>query len=207
MGASYTDALEGTMTATATATASTTSCVIRAQDFNPNTADRNRSTWQVGTMRHVIDALAGTPVAITTDRLTGHTQVGVRLVRAYYSDGPRILIDYTLSTGEVQRTRYDLRNIGDTIVPLARTSTKDAKWTALDTHREESMAAIRWAKANHGEGREDGQWSADPGSGEVRVRWTPTARPGDATPHHQRPARWYGTVAVRDLTPFVRQPA
>ena len=179
-------------------------CAVRAQDFNATTTDPNRGHWTVGQLRHVTEALAGTPVAITTDRGTGHTLIGARLVRAYESGEPRILIETTLSTGEKQQTRYRVASLGDTIIPLERTSPTDAKWRALDTYRDEASAAVRWAMANHGEGREGGRWTATPGAAEVFVRWEPTTRHGDTTPYDQRPSRWWGSVPVRDLSMFLR---
>lgn len=156
---------------------STSTTVIRARDFSDSTTDADRDTWTLGKLRHVIAALDGAPVAITVDRLTGHTEVGVRLVGIacgrFVDHGP--VVERTLSDGTTQRTIFSRHSIGDTITPLDRSS---AKWTATDSVRNEASAAIRLARAEHEAAHAYGRWTATPGLDYVDVTYTPQNGPG-----------------------------
>lgn len=140
------------MTATATAAPSTSACAITARDFESSTASVNwkELRWSVGALRHVVTALDGAPVAVVTDKRTGHAEVGSRLVgtlangTSIGADGPRLVVERTLSDGTTQRTNFRVEDIG-TIIPLAESGT-GAKWVALDLMRKESAAATAWAR-------------------------------------------------------------
>ena len=162
---------------------------IRARDFSRQTTDPLREEWTLGKMRHLIAALEGRTVAIVCDRQTGFTVIG-RLERCFHGGparGPRVLV-----VTEHNRTNYYLRNVGDSIVILDdHTGTKGAKWTALDTYRDEGSAAIAHVRAGiTAEGGDPwaGSWEATIGEHDVTV-----VRRGE------RFAMDLWRVAVRDL--------
>lgn len=89
------------MNATATQ-ASTHSCAILASDFSDKVTDVTRHNWTIAKIAPVVEALAGQPVAITVDRQTGSTEVGVVLLQAFdggFTRGPRLTVERTLSDG------------------------------------------------------------------------------------------------------------
>lgn len=188
-----------TATATAPVTAelpqATYPCAIRARDFSHDTTDPNRDLWSAGTLRHVIAALAGTPVAVTTDNQTGHTVCGARLVGLTCS-GDRVIVEHRYGPGptDVQRTNYLLFALGDTIVPLASGAGTPAKFAATGSHRDEVSAAIRAAQAAHGdvEGRSWGRWTGRCEREGVYVRYTPST--GNPAFAGQAGTRWSGLV-------------
>lgn len=161
---------------------STTTCIICAEDFQPSTADPNRGRWEVGAMRHVIEALAGQPVIITTDRGTGHSLVNVTLLRVTGTRGGRghsVVVQSKFEDGTEASVAYPLYKLGAAIIPMGPDHGKGAKWIALDTHRDEASAAIRRAQAEHGEaeGRTNGGWSARLGFCDVSVSYNPYKPP------------------------------
>lgn len=174
----------------ADATTSTT-CIIRAQDFSDSVADPNRTRWTGGKMRHVLAVLGDSPVIVTTDKQTGHTLVNVRLsgLRTGWAGcGYEVGIVDTYEGGpEGGRTMWHrLDDLGDTIIPLAA---DNAKWRALDSHRNEGSYAVELAQAQHGrrEGREWGNWKSDVGFTEVAVTYTPyPATHSDFAPRGER---------------------
>jgi hypothetical protein len=130
---------------------STFTAAIRARDFDTSTVVDRRDEWTGGKMRALIAALDGTPVVITTDKATGHCEIGARIVEvavkargAYSVDS--IVIERDLSDGGTQRTACRLSDIGDTVVPLAAPK---AKWDALENYRTIEHA-VRVALADTG---------------------------------------------------------
>lgn len=136
-------------TPAATADISTSTGVITASDFSDRVTDRDRNDWTAGKMRHVITALDGRRVAITTDRRTGHTDFNVRLVgltTSMTSNYPRVQIEYTHSDGTTHVTNRLLFNLGPVITLMpAPVTDKRNKWTALENWREETSAAAKIA--------------------------------------------------------------
>jgi hypothetical protein len=175
--------------------ATTCTTAITAADFSPSTTDVNRDTWTAGKVRLLVDALAGAPVVLVADRQTGFALVGAVLTRVVESD--RVVV-----RTEHNDTAYSLRNLGPVVMPLTDTR---AKWDAVSTWGRISSAAIRAARAEHGEaeGRAWGRWSANVntlcpavrGDGwQVQVTYTPsTGNPACAA---QWGTRWYGWVSV-----------
>lgn len=130
---------------------STHSCTITARDFMSTKADGCWETqrWSSGAMRHVVAALAGNAVAITVEKRTGSTMVGVYLVGVLATGdsgpGERVVVETVLADGTTSRTNFRLDEIGH-VIPLDETG-RGAKWTALETYREEAAAAGAAAKA------------------------------------------------------------
>jgi hypothetical protein len=178
----------------------TSTAAILASDFNQKVTDPNRRRWSIGHLQHVIAALAGAPVAITTHRGSGHTLIGVELVNAFEGGparGPRVAIRSTLGDGTTQVTNYFLPEIGEAIIPLTAEGS-DAKWTATKSVMDQVSAAIRTARAEHGEceGRAHGSWKGDPMSlNVVMVTYEPhTGNPAFAD---QWGKRWWGRVDAK----------
>lgn len=175
---------------------------ILASDFSDRVTDTNRRAWTLGKMRHAIAALDGRDVAIITDRQTGHVTFG-RLIECFDggpSRGPRVMVESDLSDGTVQRTTFWLHGIGETIIPLSeRLGERGAKWTALETWREEKSRAIRWAAERHGEveGRAWGSWTAEPHDYFVSVAYEPST--GNPAFSGQWGERGHWRVNLRDL--------
>lgn len=180
-------------TATATVDLGGSSCAIRAQDFNRNTADPNRALWFAGVMRHVVAALAGAPVAITVDNQTGHTEIGVTLVRVSSTLAGSQAVVIRRPSGD--ETAFPLFGIGDTIIPLVDpiTAGGGAKWRALDSHRNETSDAIRLAQESYGPsaGRAYGRWTATCERQGVSVRYEPSR---NAPAGVSTGTRWSGHV-------------
>lgn len=163
-----------------TAVSTTTSGVILPTDFNRNTADPNRRRWTAGQLRHVVAALAGTPVAIVADGQTGFTLVGVTLLAVTYnSPGHDLLTEstYVAEGGAVttQRTRHRIFQLGETILPLSR-GIDSIKSQAIRLAADEGSAAIKVVReSKHGEaaGRQWGSWKAEPTIDGSIVKYTP----------------------------------
>lgn len=166
---------------TATEATSGSTCIIRAQDFSDSLKDDDRNRWTGGKMRHVLAAIGDAPVVITTDKMTGHTMVNVRLAglrTGWAGCGYEVgIVDTYEGCPEGGRTVWHrLDSIGDTIVPLALDGTRtDAKWVATRSFNDEASYAVELAQAQHGKaaGREWGNWKAHVGYSEVSVTYTP----------------------------------
>jgi hypothetical protein len=182
----------------------TSTCAILASDFSPSTTDKLRRNWSVGKMAHVIAALDGAPVAITTDRQTGHTLVGVQLISAFQGGagrGPRVQVRMTHTDGTTQDTNYYLWNVGEAIIPMERAEGSDAKWKALESFRRQCSEAIKAAQEEHGEseGRAWGSWEATPiDATSVGVRYTPST--GNPAFADRWGTRWSGNVRTEAVT-------
>jgi hypothetical protein len=148
----------------------TLSTAIKASDFSGKTTDAQRTIWTVGKMRHLIAALDGAEVIVTTDARTGHTVIGAQLVSLRKTPG---FGSYdVLVVTEHNRTWFSLSSIGETIIPLDA-SGKGAKWAALDLYREERSAAIQAAQAAN-PSCAWGEWSAEPGHDWIDVAYEPS---------------------------------
>lgn len=183
----------------------TSTTAIHVRDFSARTTDVDRDMWTAGKMRHVIDALNGSPVAITVDGQTGHTVIGVRLVGIVpggNGDHARVRIEssHETETGAVacSTQAHLLFTLGPVITPLMPAA-GDAKWHALDTHREECSAAIAYASARHGEveGRAWGSWTAAPGARDVTVTYRPDT--GNDFYADQWGDMWCGVVTLEQV--------
>lgn len=172
---------------------------ILASDFSDSTTDVLRNRWTVAKMEHLIAALKGATVAITTDRQSGHTLIGVQLVDAFHGGagrGTRVAVKMELSDGTEQTTNYYLPSVGEAIIPLTDEGA-NAKWTALETYRAQVSQAIKTAMSEHGEteGRAWGAWKGTPLSlTEVDVTYTPHT--GNEHFADRWGTRWYGRVAT-----------
>lgn len=182
-----------TQPTTTTAPVAYTSCAILASDFSRSTSDQTRHQWTGGKMRHLVNALNGTPVAIIGDNQTGFVLANVRLSVSVTPD-EFVTVESLLSDGIVQRVNYRLWKLGETIIPL--TGRRDnVKWEALRTYNDEQDEAIRLVSAAHGapQGRSWGHWAATPtGGGATRVTYTPIT-----TNEHYRAkwgTYWFGRV-------------
>jgi hypothetical protein len=178
-----------------TETTTGNTCIIRAQDFSDSLKDDDRNRWTGGKMRHVLAALGDTPVVITTDNQTGHTQVNVKLAglrTGWAGCGYELgIVDTYEGCPEGGRTVwYRLDSIGDTIVPLPVEGARgDAKWTATRSFNDERSYAVELAQLQHGKtaGREWGNWAAHVGYSEVAVTYTPyPATYADVAPRGER---------------------
>jgi len=151
----------------------TTTTAILASDFSASTLDTNRHEWNLGTMRHVIAALNGQPVAIICDKRTGFAEVGVRLTSCFDggpSRGPRVTIERDDEDGVTRSTTYWLPSIGEAIIPVTHDTLRGAKWDALDSYRDESSAAIALVRDRHPEWSY-GKWEARPFDADVQVTY------------------------------------
>jgi hypothetical protein len=185
----------------------TSTAVILPRDFDRKTTSPGFTRWEVGPMRHVIAALDGAPVAITTDRLSGSTLIGVTLdsvVGTRGGTGYSVVVKgrYEGDPG----CAYPLYSLGEAIVPLTRSEGQaEAKWRAIDSHREETSAAIRRAQAEHGEreGRVNGSWEARAGYSDVSVSYHPYRAPSSmaAEPRTVGGSFAHWTYRTRDLVP------
>lgn len=149
-------------------------CAISARDFGSK--KEHRVSWTAGALRHVIAALNGAPVAVTTDGQTGSTEVGAVLVGIRpggSGNSDRILISY-----QGQITAYLIFTLGEVIIPLAdEMGRTGAKWVALESYRKEARAASFKAQREHGEGRQEGgRWETSLGADYVVVSYRPDER-------------------------------
>ncbi|MCZ7478842.1 hypothetical protein [Micromonospora sp. WMMC273] len=180
----------------------TTTGVVLASDFTPNTADVTRHRWDLGKLRHLIAALGGQPVMVVCERRTGFALIGAQLVEAFDggpSRGWRVAIRSHRADGSVGTTNYRVDDLGETIVPLTVPGERytNVRSDAVRSYSAEQTKAILWAQARHGEGRTRGTWTAWPTNHEVHVRYAPNMehpqwREIGGTP-------WSGRVRLSDL--------
>lgn len=137
-----------------------TTTAIAAKDFTQG--------FNMGTMRHIVAALDQTPVILTTARRSGHTLIGVTLIKV-----TREATAYRTPCLEIEhnghRSLVVISEIGDVIIPMVETS---AKWAALNTEREESDLALDKAKAEFPE-LQWGAWVTEVAERGVAVTYTP----------------------------------
>jgi hypothetical protein len=176
----------------------TSSSIIRPSDFNRNTADPQRNTWQPGQLRHVMKAIAAVPGARTLVEtmeglLQNYTIIGFGNDWAGYNS----VLRTEYAPGKFQDTRFSLFKLGAVIV-LDLPITVDVRYTAMNSYREEAGRLFRRAQELHGEveGRKCGKWEATPGmyddSGYVTYEpWT-----GNPAFADEWGTRWYGEITL-----------
>lgn len=129
-------------------TITSTSHPIAPEDFKSNLHRKEAwgkfSEWNAGPMRHVIDALNGTPVVIVMDKRTGFTLVGAVLVdvRQRYSGGQGIAVsteDCKTPQNPQGITVYSLRSVG-LIIPLQSTTHGQGQAAVQAERRELELA-------------------------------------------------------------------
>lgn len=176
---------------------------IRARDFSRDSKDPSHNRWTVGKMRHLVDALAGSPVAIITDNQTGHAMIGVTLESTYHNGHEGIVLVRATTDDESWTTAYTLTQLGETIIPLRETSKApngSAKWRALRTYSDEAAAAIRIAKSHPDNARNQwGAWRGEPAAEGVIVRYTPHTGNKAFADQWGRP--WTGRVVNGQVAP------
>lgn len=148
-----------------------TSC-IKPSDFIKNITHPNYRTWSAGMLRHVVNALNGTPVIVTVGG-GSFTHINATLSLHEYGDD---LIVTTL--GPALPVRYSPGQIGETIIPLLDA---EAHGRAIQTHREECSAALEYVRSNlkDGEAGTWGHWDVTPLRASVWVAYKPhTTNPG-----------------------------
>jgi len=126
-------------------TVTATSSVIDPKDFSSNLhpGEHNhlhKSYWNDGPLRHVVEALAGTPVVIVADNMTGFTLVGAVLVdvrgRGLNGHGVAISTESCKTPQNPQGiTVYNVRKIG-IIIPMQDT-THGIRELAIGSERRE----------------------------------------------------------------------
>lgn len=113
--------------------------VIKASDFYETGDNKDtRDGWKSGALRHVVAALAGSPVVLITDKQTGHAVIGAKLIGLSHSVGGGETLVYEFGDGS--RSAALVFTLGSVIVPL---ESPQAKWDALDRFREEGVLAAR----------------------------------------------------------------
>lgn len=119
----------------------TGTCAILPRDFIPG-----QTRWTAGTMRHVIHALDGHQVLLTTSSSSGFTIVA-RLLQLRRNPGYgdyQVLAETELDDGQIQQTWYALFALGATVIPLPdQDSTAGRlKWAALESYHDEVSRAV-----------------------------------------------------------------
>jgi hypothetical protein len=161
--------------------------IIRPKDFSSLVTDpaHTHNTWSSGALRHVIDALAGRPVLIVTDKQTGHVERG-SLVRVFYggpSRGDRVEVRHEHGT-----TTHWLPGVGEIIDDCEDFALTNAKYAALDAQRVEARQAIEYVRATlppAPEGALGYNFTTRTFSDEVQVQWS-VCRAGDGLPREAR---------------------
>lgn len=175
-----------------TVTSRTVGAAIVPGDFSSKQGEHR---WTQGTLRHVSDALAGRPVLIVTDTMTGHTLIAT-LGRPNSTPGTRYGFELTY-LGEDRPTVHRVEKLG-AIIPLESAITDDPKWKALDLHRAEQRAAITVARRRVTD-PEAGRWEATSHADHVAV--TRTAEGHRATGFEHFPVT-LGAVAEERAAEF-----
>ncbi len=125
----------------------TGTCTVLARDFTSH----GQTRWTAGMMRHLIHALDGHQVLLTTNASSGFTVVA-RLLRLRRTPGygtHQVLAETQLDDGRTQRTWYPVFAAGEAVTPLP-TQGGDAgriKWAALDSYRDEASRAVDQVRA------------------------------------------------------------
>jgi hypothetical protein len=110
---------------------------IFAKDFYETGDNKaHRDTWKPGALRHVIAALAGTPVLFVQDSQTGFTVVGVKLTGIGHTSGGGETLQYAFPDGT--RGACLIFGMGTVIIPMEQIG---AKWDALSRSRQEASLA------------------------------------------------------------------
>lgn len=131
-------------------TVTSTTSPIAPEDFKSNLHRKEAwgkfSEWNAGPMRHVINALNGTPVVIVMDKRTGFTLVGAVLVdvRQRRSGGQGIAVSTECAKTPHNPqgiTVYPLRSVG-LVIPLQST-THSQRSEAMQAEERELVLAER----------------------------------------------------------------
>lgn len=165
-----------------------TSC-IKPSDFIKKVNDQFYRRWSAGMLRHVVNALQGTPVVVTVGN-GSFTHINATLSLHYSGE----LIVTT--PGPALPVRYSTANVGETIIPLLDA---EAHGRAIKTYTEECSAAIEYVRSNlkDGEAGTWGQWEATPMKESVSVVYTPhTTNPAFAD---QWGTRLYRTIQLDEI--------
>lgn len=145
-------------------TITSTTSPIAPEDFKSNLHRKEAwgkfSEWNAGPMRHVVKALAGTPVVIVMDKRTGFTLVGAVLVdvRQRYSGGEGLAVsteDCKTPQNPQGITVYPLRSVG-LVIPLQST-THSQRSEAMQAEERELILAERVYRENLPEDRPAGR--------------------------------------------------
>jgi hypothetical protein len=125
-----------------------TTAPIAPEDFKSNLHRKEAwgkfSEWNAGPMRHVIEALGGTPVVIVMDKRTGFTLVGAVLVdvRSRRSGGQGIAVSTECAKTPQNPqgiTVYPLRSVG-LVIPLQSTTHGQGRAAVQAESRELELA-------------------------------------------------------------------
>ena len=129
-------------------TITSTTSPIAPEDFKSNLHRKEAwgkfSEWNDGPMRHVIDALNGTPVVIVIDKRTGFTLVGAVLVdvrqRRHGGQGIAVSTECAKTQQNPQGiTVYPLRSVG-LVIPLQSTTHGQGQAAVQAERRELELA-------------------------------------------------------------------
>lgn len=159
-------------------TITSTSHPIDPADFEGNLHDKRawgtEHAWNEGPMRHVINALNGTPVVIVIEKRTGFTLVGAVLVdvRHKMHGGQGIAVsteDSKTAQNPEGITVYTLRSVG-VIIPLQST-THGQKQAAVQAERRELELAERIYKETLPADRPEGRVEVSSHSNEVHASY------------------------------------
>lgn len=157
-------------------TITSTTSPIAPEDFKSNLHRKEAwgkfSEWNAGPMRHVIEALAGTPVVIVMDKRTGFTLVGAVLVdvRTRYSGGQGIAVSTECAKTPQNPqgiTVYSLRSVG-LVIPLQST-THGQRQAAMEAERRELELAERIYRESLPEDRPEGRVEVSSHESEVHA--------------------------------------
>lgn len=174
-----------------------------AYDYGIGDRDHARTHWSLGIMQYVVKALAGTKVAIVTDKSTGVTLVGVTLVDAFNggpSRGAMVTVESTMPSGEKHRTNYYLPNVGPiiTLPTYGQEFSPDSPdvfkaHKALRDAKSEAIALGRAKMLAEGAGGDYGKVDARPMTG---GRWSFTYTPQNGGPGSNPGKAWHTEVVV-----------
>lgn len=177
--------------------------IIRPTDFNKNTADKQRNTWQPGQIRHIMHAInavegATTLVETVNGLMQAYTIVGV--IEGGAGRSARAVLRHTWTENGVEKhqdTRFNLFELGAIIVTTP-TFMDDPRSAAIHSHADEASQLISQAQADHGEkeGRSCGKWDATPGAYDNMGWVTYTPHTGNDYYADRWGTRWYGTVTL-----------
>lgn len=138
---------------------------IKPSDFIKKVNDPYYRRWNTGMLRHVVNALHGTPVIVTVG---GGSFTHINATLSLHTDGDLIVT----TPGPALPVHYSPGQIGETIIPLLDA---EAHGRAIQTYTEECSAAIEYVRSNlkDGEAGSWGHWEATPLHHGVAVTYIP----------------------------------
>lgn len=181
----------------------TSSSIIRPTDFNRNTADKQRNTWQPGQLRHIMYAIdeKAPDARVMVETMEGLLQ-NYRII-GFSKDwgGYKATLRTEYAPGKFQDTRFSLSDLGAVIV-LDLPVTVEVRYHAVNTHREEAGRLFRRAQELHGEteGRKWGKWEAIPGMYDNSGYVTYEPLTGNPAFADKWGTRWYGEIILPEVT-------